>query len=97
MIARLLAAGTGKSILPATFDDRRKTLNKQQKELLDLQEIFSKGLDFVTVPVVITNLPATAQDLLARKNLAGLTSLHVVAGGEFGACCRFWVLGTKWQ
>lgn len=86
VVAALLQAGSGKPVQPALFDDRRKNLNKSQKDLMDLQSIFSASLQSVVTPVVIAHLPASASDLLTRKNLAGITPLHVVAGGEFGGC-----------
>ena len=86
VVAGLLAAGAGKSVLPAAFDDRRKTLTKPQKSLQDLNDIFAAHLGQVTAPRVITHLPASASDLLGRRNNAGLTPLHVLAGGDFGAC-----------
>lgn len=87
VVAALLAGGAGKPIRPAAFDDRRKGLSASEKKLLDLSDIFSAGLAGVTQPVVMVYLPASPSDLLSQRNSAGLTPLHILAGGDFGALC----------
>lgn len=76
----LLSAGDGKPVTSGSFSDPRKGLSKVEKHQLELEQIFSGGLDAVFAPPALTQRVETAAQLAARTNKHGVTPLMLACG-----------------